>query len=241
MKQGLHSMSIFAMRACGDSGGVYAGDELPKSATTGAPTAAAACMSPESLLTTTAADDSRSIAVPRSVLPVRSRIERAESPDALITASAGALIIADDHGWRASYMTMAALMLVGVITTMMAIEPARLVTEVAVHREQRVIDWVAKRSHWPAWMQKTGSWFIGAVAGPVVDFFGRYGLGLGLLDQREARTRKRCRGRHRAPDGPLRAGLRHLHHLRRRRRCTKRHVGDGQHRGIALGGGRLAR
>jgi PAT family beta-lactamase induction signal transducer AmpG len=100
---------------------------------------------------------------------------------ALITASAGALIIADDHGWRASYLTMAALMFVGVVTTFLVREPARLVTEVSVHREQRVIDWVATRSHWPKWMQNTGSWFIGAVAGPVVDFFGRYGLGLGLL------------------------------------------------------------
>ena len=30
-------------------------------------------------------------------------------------------------------------------------------------------------------MQAAGAWFVGAVAGPVVDFFGRYGLGLGLL------------------------------------------------------------
>ena len=40
------------------------------------PTAAAACISPESLLTTIEASDRRSIAVPRSVRPVRSRMCR---------------------------------------------------------------------------------------------------------------------------------------------------------------------
>src|SRR5450759_295873 len=58
-KQGLHSMSIFTMRAnpgCddSDSGGVWAGLEDPYSATSGLPSAAATCISPESLLTTTA-------------------------------------------------------------------------------------------------------------------------------------------------------------------------------------------
>ena len=99
----------------------------------------------------------------------------------LITASAGALSIAADAGWRASYFTMAALMGIGIVTTLLVHEPQRLVTEVALHREQRVIDWIATRAHWPQWAQSAGGWFIGAVVGPVVDFFGRYGLGLGLL------------------------------------------------------------
>src|SRR4030095_14380848 len=80
LKHGLHSMSILATRASGESGGVYSGDDEPKSATTGTPTAAAACIRHESLLTTSAAIDRRSIAVPRSVFPVRSWIWRASSP-----------------------------------------------------------------------------------------------------------------------------------------------------------------
>jgi PAT family beta-lactamase induction signal transducer AmpG len=48
-------------------------------------------------------------------------------------------------------------------------------------REKRVIEWLASRAHWPGWMRATGAWFMGAIAGPVVDFFSRYGLGLGLL------------------------------------------------------------
>src|SRR5687768_15950918 len=85
----------------------------------------------------------------------------------LITASAGALSIAAEAGWRASYFTMAALMGIGVVTTLLVHEPQRLVAEVAVNREQRVIDWIAARSHWPRWAQSAGAWFVGAVAGPV--------------------------------------------------------------------------
>jgi PAT family beta-lactamase induction signal transducer AmpG len=76
---------------------------------------------------------------------------------------------------------MAALMFIGIVTTLLIHEPQRLVAQTAMSREQRVIEWVAARSHWPQWAQKTGGWFIGAVAGPIVDFFGRYGLALGLL------------------------------------------------------------
>src|SRR5215472_13708225 len=73
LKQGLHSMSIFATRAMGERGGVYTGDEEPNNAISGRATAAAACIKPESLLTTIVASESRSIAVPRSVRPVMSR------------------------------------------------------------------------------------------------------------------------------------------------------------------------
>src|SRR5664279_4254780 len=87
LKHGLHSMSILAMRATGDSGGVYTGDDEPNSATSGTPTAAAACMRPESLLMTSDADDRMSIVVPRSVRPVRSRTLSALSPMTISTAS----------------------------------------------------------------------------------------------------------------------------------------------------------
>jgi PAT family beta-lactamase induction signal transducer AmpG len=100
---------------------------------------------------------------------------------ALMAASAGALIIAGESGFRTSYLTMAALMVVGVITTLLVREPQRLFTESAEQREHRAAQWLATRSHWPRWLQQSGVWFMGAVVGPVVDFFGRYGLGLGLL------------------------------------------------------------
>src|SRR5687768_11213093 len=101
LKQGLHAMSIFATCAIDDSGGVYTGDDEPNSATSGTPTAAAACINPESFDTTTDARDSRSIAVPRSVRPVRSRIERPASPAAWITDDAASLSLGEPtiHTW----------------------------------------------------------------------------------------------------------------------------------------------
>jgi PAT family beta-lactamase induction signal transducer AmpG len=100
---------------------------------------------------------------------------------ALMVASAGALIIAGESGFRVSYLTMAALMGIGVVTTLLVREPVRVVGETAQQREQRVAAWLATRAHWPRWMQDAGAWFFGAVIGPIVDFFGRYGLKLGLL------------------------------------------------------------
>jgi MFS transporter, PAT family, beta-lactamase induction signal transducer AmpG len=100
---------------------------------------------------------------------------------ALMVASAGALIIADESGFRTSYFTMAGLVLIGVATTLLIREPVREITEATELREKRVTDWLARRAHWPQWMQRAGAWFMGAAVAPIVDFFGRYGLTLGLM------------------------------------------------------------
>lgn len=100
---------------------------------------------------------------------------------ALVVGQAGVFMIADKAGWHAGYMVMSMLMCASMLTTFLVREPERRFDPDAELREKRVIDWVAARAHWPPWMQKTGAWIIGAVVGPVADFFGRYGLGLGLL------------------------------------------------------------
>lgn len=100
---------------------------------------------------------------------------------ALMVASAGALIIAGESGFRTSYLTMTALVLIGVLTTLLVREPARAITAASDEREHRVTEWLERKAHWPRWMQAAGAWFMGAVVGPIVDFFGRYGLGLGLM------------------------------------------------------------
>jgi MFS transporter, PAT family, beta-lactamase induction signal transducer AmpG len=100
---------------------------------------------------------------------------------ALMVASAGALIIADESGFRTSYFTMAGLVLIGVVTTLLIREPVREIAPAAELREQRVTLWLARRAHWPQWAQRSGAWFMGAAVGPIVDFFGRYGLTLGLM------------------------------------------------------------
>ncbi len=100
---------------------------------------------------------------------------------ALMVASAGALWIAADVSWRASYSTMAMMMGVGVITTLCVSEPHPRVEELSILQEARVIDWVKRNSHLPSWLQAAGSWFLGAVICPIIDFFTRLGINLAVL------------------------------------------------------------
>lgn len=97
---------------------------------------------------------------------------------ALMVASAGALIIAGQSGFRVSYLTMAALVTVGIITTLLIREPPRPAAQDT--REQKAMDWVASHAHLRLGGQ-SGSSILGTAIGAIVDFFGRYGLGLGLL------------------------------------------------------------
>jgi PAT family beta-lactamase induction signal transducer AmpG len=100
---------------------------------------------------------------------------------ALICGGAGALAIAGHAGWHASYSTMAALVAVGVVTTLLVPEPERSSPPGVVAREARVIEWLESRTHWPQSLRSAGEWFIGAVICPLTDFFGRYGTVLALL------------------------------------------------------------
>ena len=100
---------------------------------------------------------------------------------ALITASAGAFTIAGHFGWRSSYTTMAALVSIGVLTTLLTAEPGVALRDGAYAREQRVVDWLAHRRHWPASLQHAGAWFLSAVVCPLLDFFSRYGAVLAVI------------------------------------------------------------
>ena len=94
---------------------------------------------------------------------------------AMIAASAGALTVAEGYGWRMIYGAMAALMAVGIFTTLLVREPAAAPTREEQAREARVVDWLERRAHWPSSLQRAGAWFIGAVVCPLTDFFGRFG------------------------------------------------------------------
>jgi len=94
---------------------------------------------------------------------------------ALITGSAGALGIAQGYGWATSYTVMACLAGIGVLTTFLVHEPAGGAKPGAADREARVVEWLAARPHWPAWLRISGAAFIGAVVCPFTDFFSRYG------------------------------------------------------------------
>jgi PAT family beta-lactamase induction signal transducer AmpG len=100
---------------------------------------------------------------------------------AILVSQGGALWIAGDYGWHRSYAVMASLGLVGVITTLLVREPERRAPQESVLNEQRVIDWLRRRQHWPLRLQRIGAWILGAVVCPILDFFVRYGWALGLL------------------------------------------------------------
>ena len=78
---------------------------------------------------------------------------------ALLIAGAGALYLAEYFSWTIAYITMATLMLVGVITVILVAEPDRQSESFQLELS-------------PIGLRR---WFTGAVAGPFVDFFSRNG------------------------------------------------------------------
>ena len=100
---------------------------------------------------------------------------------ALICASAGALGLAQVAGWHVSYATMAALGLIGLITTLLVREPQPRVASVGEQQEQRVRDWLAAKAHWPRFAQTAGAAFVGAVVCPLTDFLGRFSVRIAAL------------------------------------------------------------
>lgn len=95
---------------------------------------------------------------------------------ALMVAGAGALYIADFVSWPAAYMTMAALMLVGIVTVLVISEPQVAFDPSTVMREERVVRAMEKYAHLSRRGRALIGWFLGAVVGPFVDFFVRNGL-----------------------------------------------------------------
>jgi PAT family beta-lactamase induction signal transducer AmpG len=100
---------------------------------------------------------------------------------AIMVGTAGALWIAADYSWHASYVAMAGFMSVGIAATLLIPEPVAAVARESLLLEQRVVSWLAARQHWPAWLRTLGSTFIGAVVCPLADFFTRNGWKLGAL------------------------------------------------------------
>jgi PAT family beta-lactamase induction signal transducer AmpG len=100
---------------------------------------------------------------------------------AIVVASAGALTIAADSGWSASYQTMALLVLIGVTTTLVVKEPKCHAPVEALAREQHIVEWLPGRLHFPERVRLIGGGLVGAVVLPLVDFFARFGFPLGAL------------------------------------------------------------
>lgn len=93
----------------------------------------------------------------------------------MMAAGAGALYIADFHGWRAAYEAMAALVLVGMVTVLVNREPMVLESVDSRTRERHVADWLAARPHLSHRMAALLSWLYGAVVAPFAQFMSRHG------------------------------------------------------------------
>jgi PAT family beta-lactamase induction signal transducer AmpG len=100
---------------------------------------------------------------------------------ALLVAGAGALFIAEWGSWSIAYASMAALMGVGVITTLLIAEPdhAKLQREAEVFQHAWVENVLGEGTHSRLW-----EWFVRSVICPFLEFFqrnGRFGLVLLLF------------------------------------------------------------
>ena len=95
---------------------------------------------------------------------------------ALLAAGAGALHIAASADWSMAYGAMAALMGVGMLTTLIIREPEVVAIDAQTRQlEQRVVDYLDRTRH-TGWQRDLIAWFIGAVVCPFADFMKRFGL-----------------------------------------------------------------
>ena len=95
---------------------------------------------------------------------------------AVLAAGAGALYIAEFGSWPAAYQTMAALGLVGIVTTLIISEPEKRVAAGTAELEGKIADFAAGLGR-PARLGCARRWssLYGAIVCPFVDFFARYG------------------------------------------------------------------
>ena len=92
---------------------------------------------------------------------------------AILAAGAGALYIADYRSWTAAYLTMSALGLVGVMTTLLSPEPSSP-ERLDIERDPLVVAW-RQKTRLTGMPSNMAAWLIGAVAAPLADFFRRNG------------------------------------------------------------------
>jgi MFS transporter, PAT family, beta-lactamase induction signal transducer AmpG len=100
---------------------------------------------------------------------------------AMIVGQPGAFALAERFGWHASYATMAALGGVGIVTTLLVREPAARGSSESLLSEQRVVEWLEEKAHWPRALRHLGAGLIGGVICPFVDFYNRKGAATAII------------------------------------------------------------
>lgn len=93
----------------------------------------------------------------------------------LIAAGAGALYIAAFTSWPVAYMTMAALVGVGVVTVLIIREPEVVRDQATLLREAELLQQIEGSTPREGFLHRCIAWFSGAVISPLVDFFARNG------------------------------------------------------------------
>ena len=93
---------------------------------------------------------------------------------AVLAAGAGALYIAEYGSWPRAYQVMAALGLVGIVTTLIVSEPERRIVAGTAEREGKVAEFAARLGAMPNWARDALVFLYGAIVCPFVDFFARY-------------------------------------------------------------------
>ena len=94
---------------------------------------------------------------------------------ALLVAGAGAFYIAAAQNWQYAYFTMACLMGIGIITTLVIAEPEHSVSATAGDLENELERKLGLGNNGHA-LNRFAAWFTGAVVSPFVEFFRRNGL-----------------------------------------------------------------
>lgn len=94
----------------------------------------------------------------------------------LLAAGAGALYIAASASWDVAYLSMAALMSIGVLTVLVRPEPKRASLSIQLIHEPRVRAFIRASRGKPKLFRRIGAWSIGALVCPFTDFFSRYGV-----------------------------------------------------------------
>ncbi len=98
---------------------------------------------------------------------------------ALLVAGAGAFYIAEYSNWQTTYCVMAALLSVGILTTLLISEPQVSKDKSVLLMEQALESSLGIKQH-TTLIQRLAAWFIDAVVSPFVEFFTRNGSS-GLL------------------------------------------------------------
>ena len=99
----------------------------------------------------------------------------------LILSGGGAFLIAGSFSWSTAYFMMGLAMSVGIITTLLVIEPERQTAQQTWLQEDRVTKFLRNSSHIPKNIRYLVAWMIGAVVCPFTDFFARKGITAALV------------------------------------------------------------